>query len=140
MSNFYCVKAISHRLFSDTVISVTSKTRKRNKDDLVLLEGVRLIKDAHAAGAHIKAIYFSDEHNLEDYPELATLASDTVPIVKVARDDYKLVSKQVTPSGFMAVCKKPSEEHLKKIQESPLLPLSVIVDSFSDPGNLGTLV
>lgn len=105
----------------------------------MLLEGLRLIFDAHEAGADIKEIYYSDDNNISEYPELSKLSA--IPMTKVDRDDYKLVSKQVTPKGFLAVCSKPTEEHFKNIQDSSnLLPLTLFVSSFRDPGNFGTLM
>lgn len=110
---------------------------------MVLLEGLRLILDSKAAEAGIETIYYSDEHRLEEFPEIVEVAGEEIPIVKVSEEDYNLVSKQVTPSGFMAICSKPSDEQLEKIRQESnhsLLPLTVIADSFSDPGNLGALV
>lgn len=109
----------------------------------MLLEGVRLIQDACEAGAEILQIYYSDQHKLVDYPEILRVADDRIPIIKVDRGDYNLVSKQVTPQGFMAICKKPGDELLEKVSQSSLnqlVPLHVVADSFSDPGNLGALV
>ncbi|RWS17519.1 DNA mismatch repair protein Mlh1-like protein [Dinothrombium tinctorium] len=124
-----------------TMIHLRSK-KMRVKQDIMALEGKRLISDAIEAGLRLKAIFFSIEENLVGIKRLSELPQLGVKLYKVFYKDIKLYSPHVTPPGVIGIFERPSpklisEMHAKRTHH---LPLTLIADNIRDPGNLGTLI
>ncbi len=107
--------------------------RGRKKQALLLLEGVRLIKDSISAGFPPALVFFDPEAatDVRSLVERAHIAG-----VQVLSLDAELLAEltgTVTSQGVVAVAPWPN-----------ILPgesgLSVLVDNLRDPGNLGALL
>ncbi|BFZ05512.1 hypothetical protein BsWGS_08551 [Bradybaena similaris] len=105
-------------------------------NDAILLEGRRLINDALLLGAKPKSIYFCDAAVLKGLP--SHLLKD-VELYKILYKDMKVWSDAVTPVGILGVFRKPQQGEALSPAETTL-PISLILDSMKDPGNVGTLI
>ena len=77
---------------------MSAKSRKnRERNDIILLEGRRLVVDAIEAGAQIKSIYFSKAEYLKDVP-LQLVRAD---LYKVKPVHMKLWSDVTAPQGII---------------------------------------
>ena len=124
-------------------MSILKTRKRREKENLMLLEGKRLICDAIDANVKIKTIYFTKEENLVGIQDLNQLIAKGVHLKKVLYRDMKLFSELTTSPGVMAISERPDRNCLTTIKESYLnqiLPLILIGDNVRDPGNLGTMV
>lgn len=113
--------------------------KKREEENILMLEGSRLIGDAIEAGIKLKCIYFSLEENLVGIKHL--LSSRDIKLKKVFYKDLKLFSDHVTCPGVMAIAQKPDIQlNENRYKNEERLPLILIGDNIRDPGNVGTIL
>ncbi len=117
------------------------KTRKgRPREGLVLVEGVRCVREALAAEVTIRFVMRSPR--LLDTEAGRVLATDlsgrALTVDEVADDDLERMADTEHPQGVLLVCEEP---------KPGLLPLGapsggpvLLLDAVQDPGNLGTLI
>ena len=116
------------------------RVRAGDERHLVFVEGVRLIEEALAAGAHFEAVAYTT--SLESNPRGAQLLAslDRVPCrgAHVSAQVMEAIAGTETPQGVAAIINRPYFE-LKDLPE--LKPhLLIIADQLQDPGNLGTII
>uniref|UniRef100_A0A8B9ZK86 RNA 2-O ribose methyltransferase substrate binding domain-containing protein n=1 Tax=Anas platyrhynchos TaxID=8839 RepID=A0A8B9ZK86_ANAPL len=92
----------------------------RDRHGKVLLEGLRLVRDALEAGAVPCSLFFSAAGLLRELPQARLKGAS---LVKVKFEEIKSWSDLVTPQGVIARC-----------------PWSSSADNIRDPGNLGTVL
>lgn len=128
---YTCFKA-DDRLVSSLLINVKTRN-KREKNQSMLLEGFRLIKDALQAGTKPKAIFFN---RISDILPLSL--SKEIKLYKVPYRTIQLWSNLTTSPGILGVFEIP--DVVAKQPANDAIPLTVICDNIRDPGNLGTIV
>lgn len=112
--------------------ALQSDARRRRKDGLIVLEGVRLVSDALAAGARPAFAMFSPAFSERDLPEQVRQAGgDVLPVSDAV---LRHVADTQQPQGVVAAFAMPE----------PRLPAQaravLILDALRDPGNLGTIL
>jgi TrmH family RNA methyltransferase len=117
------------------------KTRKgRPREELVLVEGVRCVREALAAEVKVRFVVRSPRLlDTEAGRALAAEISDRgVPVDEVGDDELDRMADTEHPQGVLLVCEEPRRE---------LVPLTapaggpiLLLDAIQDPGNLGTLI
>ena len=113
------------------------RRRHRHKSNALLLEGVRLVRDAWQSGAELREVYVTPElvaDNAAAQQLLAKLTATTVDLLPCSAAVLTSLTETVTPQGVVAVVTLP---------DLPL-PASIdfvlILDQVRDPGNAGTLL
>lgn len=106
--------------------------RVRRKEGRIVLEGMRLVRDAVQAGQHPEfTLYTAD---VRDEGLLRLLISIGIEPLPVSEAVMRHVSETQQPQGILAVFPMPQ----------PALPQQpqhvLILDSIRDPGNLGTIL
>ena len=113
--------------------------RRRHRHQLyaLLLEGVRLVRDALQSGAQVRELYFVPEQVADnaDAQQLLTAATAAkVDCLACSAAVLATLTETITPQGIVAVATLP---HLP-------LPTAIdfvlILDQVRDPGNAGTLL
>jgi RNA methyltransferase, TrmH family len=102
--------------------------KNRNKEEVFIAEGVKIVPELIAAGFGIQKIY-----GVKDWMDANTNISH---VVEVNEDELRKISNLETPNKVLAVlCKKniPQEPDLKN-------KISLVLDGIRDPGNLGTII
>jgi len=109
------------------------RRRIRRKQQLMLLEGERLITDSISAGFPPALFFFTPEAE-QQHARLLSLAAETgTQLLRVEPELFAGISDTVSPQGVLAVTPIP--------QISPTAAgLALILDGVRDPGNLGTLL
>jgi TrmH family RNA methyltransferase len=106
----------------------------------VLVEGVRLIEEAIAAGVHFESIAFTAD--LEASERGLTLKDELqhVPCrgALVTKQVMTYISDTETPQGVAAIISRPHFS-LEDVFSAPG-QLIVIADGIQDPGNIGTII
>ncbi|XP_053986896.1 rRNA methyltransferase 3, mitochondrial [Hylaeus volcanicus] len=119
------------RIISKLMTNV--KTRKRReKNEEIILEGHRLIKEGIEAGGKPTAILFNNSSDLD----LLNLPKD-VKLYKVPYKTIKLWSTLTTSPGLIGIFKTPD---LNKNPSNNAIPLTIICDNVREPGNLGSII
>lgn len=112
------------------------RRRSREQTGLCLLEGLRLVEDALAAGARFDSLFIARRFlgPLEQNPLLSALEKAGAPLLVVDDDLLAEISDTVTPQGIVAVA------HLPELPLADELWLVLVLDGVGDPGNAGTLL
>ena len=119
------------------VVAWQSKAKERKKDNIFLVEGLKMFEEAPEKS--VREVYI-EETLLEKLEKGSGL------LEKLERVGYEVVSSEVfrkmsdtqTPQGILAIVERPAYqfEELLKIER----PLFVVLEDLQDPGNLGTIV
>ncbi len=116
------------------VHALQQSTRRRISDNLMVVEGYRLVSELQASGLSIEALFCTPKFmatphykEFENAPALETW--------EVSEQAFKKMSDTDSPQGILAICPIP---HLPVVVQKPLLYL--IIDQVRDPGNLGTML
>lgn len=128
---YTCLKP-NDKLVNSLMIDVKTRNR-REKNNSMLLEGFRLIKDAVQAGTKPKAIFFS---RLSDVLPLSL--PKEVKLYKVPYRTIQLWSNLTTSPGILGIFEIPDVAVKQPIDDA--IPLTIICDNIREPGNLGTIV
>ena len=113
--------------------SLQIDNHQRRTEKAFVIEGVRLVQEALAAGWTAKLILFSDnlppagKNLIEEFANKGALVELVSPHVMQSASDTK------SPQGILAVVP------MKKLGVPEEPDLLLIVDSIRDPGNLGTI-
>ncbi|XP_070157388.1 rRNA methyltransferase 3, mitochondrial [Polyergus mexicanus] len=128
---YKCIKA-DDKLVSSLIINVKTRN-KREKNNNMLLEGFRLIKDAVEAGTKPKAIFFNRISEI-----LPLSLSKEVKLYKVPYRTIQLWSNLTTSPGIIGIFEIPDVAAKQPADDA--IPLTIICDNIREPGNLGTIV
>lgn len=125
---------LNDRLLSSLLLSVTSRKRRNQKNE-ILVEGRRLIIDAIEAGLKLETLLFSDR---EEFKSIESSLIGTTDIYKVPYTDLKVWSGLTTCPGLMGIFTRDLNSLKKNTTDS--LPLTVICDNIREPNNLGSII
>ena len=114
-------------LTAHTIKTIQSLDKKkyRQKYNLFLVEGNKIIKELPNSDYEIENLYSTDPENL-------IFKTQEIEIISPA--DLKKISFLQHPKDSVAVCKIPENKFLENI------PIQLILDGIQDPGNLGTII
>ena len=125
---------LEHNDKTVTSMMVKVKSRKRReKNDQIILEGYRQIKEGLDAGATLETILFNNRADIDalDIPSEAKL-------YKVPYRTIQLWSSLTSSPGLIGIFKTP-DVHAKEPADDAL-PLTIICDNVREPGNLGSIM
>ena len=122
-----------------TLLIERLKTRKgRPREGLVLVEGVRCVREALAA--EVKVRFAVRSPRLLDTEAGRALAADLsdrgVSVDEASDDDLERLADTEHPQGVLLVCEEPTREPAP-LYGPPAGPV-LLLDAIQDPGNLGT--
>ncbi|VDP98629.1 unnamed protein product [Trichobilharzia regenti] len=113
-----------------------SPEHELRKYPAIVLEGSKLISDALATGGKATSLFFSSRIALEQINDL----SHVLNIYYVTPRVMKQLSSLKTPPGVIALFEVPQENVCHTKEAKYHLPVSLILDRISDPGNMGSLI
>lgn len=116
------------------LIASLAKRKYRERHNLVLLEGERLIRQALAFGASIRLVAVDPSWGGD--PLVSSLKESGAEVFFAAPTLLKKLSDTQTPQGLVGVAAAVSEEALDLERASWVL----VADRIQDPGNLGALL
>ncbi|WP_312766016.1 RNA methyltransferase [Epilithonimonas sp.] len=114
-------------LTAHTIKTIQSLDKKkyRQKYNLFLVEGNKIIKELPNSDYEIENLYSVNPENL---------SFKTKEIEKILPNELKKISFLQHPKDSVAVCKIPEKRILKDVS------IQLILDGIQDPGNLGTII
>ncbi|MFH0801315.1 MAG: RNA methyltransferase [bacterium] len=112
----------------------------REREGLLLLEGIRLLEDACSCGVLIETVFYSPEimKNPRGARLLESLLEKSPEVYEIPEELILFLSHTKTSQGLSAIVKKPHYD-LKSSMSGPS-SLLLVLDEISDPGNLGTII
>lgn len=127
------------RIRSNLLSTVRDLQRRkaRGRRGLAVVEGVRLVEEALAAGLEFKGAVVSPElaRTTRGQALSAELANHAVAVEEVGTRTFADLAGTDTPQGVLAIV-QPRTWTLADITTGPML----VVDGVQDPGNVGTLI
>ena len=119
------------------LVQLKEKSRERKKSQTFMIEGLREIRLAQAAG-YIIAQYWLCDDILTNNGQNAPIFDQKTPIYNVPEEVYNKIAYRGSTEGIVAVAeaKKHTLEDLK-LPENPLL---LIAEAPEKPGNIGALL
>ena len=114
--------------------SLQSSSRARQEAGAFVVEGVRLVEEAQAAGWPARLVLYSQELSERGHAILQGLADQGIPIEEAAPHVMRAASDTQTPQGVLAVFDS------RTLPPPKALDFVLIADGVRDPGNLGTIL
>jgi TrmH family RNA methyltransferase len=116
------------------------KTRAgREKHGAFVLEGVRVVEEALAAGVDLKfAVVSATTEDSKRSRALVEMLSANTTVHHVSAGVLREVADTETPQGVVAVAQIPSVALTRT--KLPATARVLVLDAVQDPGNLGTLI
>jgi TrmH family RNA methyltransferase len=114
-----------------------SKRRNREAAGLMLIEGVRLVRDAWQAGAHPQILFTAPAliaGNRHAHELIDEVESAGIEVATCSRAAFAKLADTVNPQGVAAIVPMP---HLEAPRFADLV---LLLDGVRDPGNAGTLI
>ena len=120
------------------------RRRERYAQGQVLIEGVRLVRDAWQAGAQLHQIFFAPEIVAQQEAArvlIEELSGARVEVVPCSANVFATLSETVTPQGIAATVALP-DLPIAASHELGMTSrgLTLLLDQVRDPGNAGTLL
>ncbi len=135
-------RGVGERIASNLQSTVRDLQRRkaRGRRGLAVLEGVRLVEEALAAGLELRgAVVTSDlARTTRGQALVVELASHAVPVEEVGARTFGQLAGTETPQGILAVV-APRVWTVADVSPAPGGAV-LVVDGVQDPGNVGTLI
>jgi TrmH family RNA methyltransferase len=113
------------------------RRRERYSQGQMLIEGVRLLRDAWQSGATLRQLFYAPDLLVAQSSAaqlVEELAATRVELIPCSESVFATLSETVTPQGIAAVVDLP------KLPVTSPRTLTLLLDQVRDPGNAGTLL
>jgi TrmH family RNA methyltransferase len=107
------------------VLQSLDKKKFRQKYNLFLVEGNKIISELSNSDFKIKEIFSTDPQKLD---------RTDIPVIHISENELKRISFLKNPKDSVAVC------HLSEQQKFEDAHIQLVLDGIQDPGNLGTVI
>ena len=116
------------------VHALQQSTRRRLKEQRMVVEGFRLVRELLTSGLPVEAMFFTSQYlDTQQYQALSQYPHNES--FEVTKDVFDKMADTESPQGVIALCKIP------EILISTRRPfLYLIADQVRDPGNMGTIL
>jgi TrmH family RNA methyltransferase len=125
-----------------TLIRSLARKKSRDRQDLFLVEGVRLAQEAVLSNFEIPEAYYTS--GLLRQPGGADLVRDlerkAKRVQRLSAREIQSLSSTVTTQGVLAVVRKKPLNPASILKRRNAPHLVVACDAISDPGNLGSII
>lgn len=113
------------------------RRRERYAQGQMLIEGVRLLRDAWQSGATLRQVFYAPDLLVEQSLSaqlIDQLAAARIELVPCNESVFATLSETVTPQGIAAIVDLP------QLPVAKPRTLTLLLDQVRDPGNAGTLL
>jgi TrmH family RNA methyltransferase len=112
--------------------------RTREREGLVLVEGVRAVQEALTQGAEPRFVLLTREFRAAGWPGLELRLEGVSDVQEIREDEMYEVAGTETPQGVLLVADEPEID--RAAVWAPGASRVLILDGVQDPGNVGTLI
>src|SRR5881398_301726 len=116
------------------------RRKARGRRGLALIEGVRLVEEALAAGLPFQGALVAPDlaRTARGVELVAELERHAIPVEEIGARTFAQLAETETPQGIMAVI-EPRRWAVAEIAPRPEA-VALVIDGVQDPGNVGTLI
>jgi TrmH family RNA methyltransferase len=111
-----------------------NKSKERQENRVCVVEGVRLVEEAHASNWRITNTFVSETLSVRGQRIVDEIRRSETQIEVVSENVLRAISDTKSPQGIVAIIE------LNKLPLPRLLDFVLILDHLSDPGNMGTIL
>ncbi len=135
--------ASARRIIASNLLSTIrdlQRRQARGRRGLALIEGVRLVEEALAAGVPFRGALVAPDltRTARGTALVADLGRHAVPVEEVGARAFSLLADTETPQGILAVIEP------RRSSAADFAPgagaVALVIDGVQDPGNVGTLI
>lgn len=108
--------------------------KARRTEQRLVVEGLRLLREAQAAGLQPEAVFYTPEAASRLASLLRPWAAQGVALYETAPQAFRRAAATETPQGVLALFPWPN------LPWPPAPDLLLVLDGVRDPGNLGTIL
>ena len=112
------------------------RSKERQKQNLLLIEGTNLIESAFQADYKLDIIFYTERWQKHHQSLSKTIAEQDVRTELVSQEVLSAIATTVNPDGIVAVAPRPNPAK----STLSLKRIGIAVERLQDPGNLGTIV
>jgi RNA methyltransferase, TrmH family len=116
------------------------RRKARGRRGLALIEGVRLVEEALAAGVRFRGALVAPDlaRTSRGTALVAELESHAIPVEEIGARTFAQLADTETPQGIIAVIEP---RHVTARDFAPRSgAVALVIDGVQDPGNVGTLI
>jgi len=116
------------------------RSKERQKQNLLLIEGNNLIEAAFQADYKLDIIFYTEYWQSNHSLLCQTIAEKEVRAQLVSQEVLKAIATTVNPDGVVAIA--PRLDVTDKITDKipPIQGIGIALERLQDPGNLGTII
>ena len=112
------------------------RSKARQKQNLLLIEGTNLIEAALQADYKLDIIFYTERWQANHISLCQIIAERQMRTELVSPEVLDAIATTVNPDGVVAVAPRPSRD-----ESTPLITgIGIALEKLQDPGNLGTIV
>ena len=112
------------------------RSKERQKQNLLLIEGTNLIEAACQADYKLDIIFYTERWRSHYESLFATVIEREIRTQLVGREVLEAIATTVNPDGVVAIASRD----LANKQAPKLQRLGIALERLQDPGNLGTII
>jgi RNA methyltransferase, TrmH family len=111
------------------------RSKEREKQNLLLIEGTNLIEAACHADYKLDIIFYTERWQQNHQPLCRIIAEQEVRVEFVSPEILKAIATTVNPDGVVAIARRPIAEATPTLKG-----VGLALERLQDPGNLGTII
>ncbi len=136
-------RAVIESLRNDKVKLLQRLARRRHRwrEGLYVIEGPRLLEEALAAGAGLRAVFVAPALLPQRWRSLVSSLPAGVAVHEVTTQVFQAVAETEAPQGVLATVVMPRWSAADALRPAVGgAPLTVVADGVQDPGNVGNII
>ncbi|MEN9520016.1 MAG: hypothetical protein RLZZ381_2604 [Cyanobacteriota bacterium] len=111
------------------------RSKEREKQNLLLIEGTNLVEAACHADYKLDIIFYTERWQQNHQPLCQIIAEQGVRVEFVSPEILKAIATTVNPDGVVAIARRPIVEPIPALKT-----VGLALERLQDPGNLGTII
>lgn len=111
------------------------RSKEREKQNLLLIEGTNLVEAACHADYKLDIIFYTEQWQQNHQPLCRIIAEQEVRVEFVSPEVLKAIATTVNPDGVVAIAPRPITEPAPTLKS-----IGLALERLQDPGNLGTII
>ena len=122
-----------------TLVRDLQRRKAREKRELVVAEGRRLVEDALGSGLTTRGVIVAEDAQADAAKLAADAEQKGIAVERATRKEFAELADTDTPSGILAVVEW-SPASLDTLPHHGSERLLLVLDAVQDPGNVGTMI
>ena len=111
------------------------RSKERQKQNLLLIEGTNLIEAACQADYKLDIIFYTERWRSHHQSLWLIIVEKEIRTELVSQEVLNAIATTVNPDGIVAIAEREIAKQAPKLQR-----LGIALESLQDPGNLGTII